>query len=82
MTTEQRNKELVQAFFSALNKADSAAIVDAYADDGRCVTMGHTLISGSYAYARGKALCGQHTIEKQLRCIRRLIHSASTYATP
>ena len=48
MTTEQRNKELVQAFFTALNKADSAALVNAYADDGRCVTMGNTLISGSY----------------------------------
>ena len=48
MTTEQRNKEKVQAFFTALNKADSVAIVDAYAEDGRCVTMGNTLISGSY----------------------------------
>src|SRR5882757_7488180 len=48
MTTEQRNKDKVQAFFTALNKADSVAIVDAYAEDGRCVTMGNTLISGSY----------------------------------
>ncbi|WP_036515988.1 nuclear transport factor 2 family protein [Nevskia soli] len=48
MTTEQRNREKVQAFFAALNQADSAAIVDAYAEDGRCVTTGNTLISGSY----------------------------------
>ena len=48
MTTEQRNKQLVQAFFTALNQADAAAILDAYAEDGRCVTMGNTLISGSY----------------------------------
>jgi uncharacterized protein len=48
MTLEQRNKDLVQAFFSALNRADAAAIPAAYAEDGRCVTMGNTLISGSY----------------------------------
>jgi len=48
MTTEHRNKQLVQAFFTALNQADAAAILDAYAEDGRCVTMGNTLISGSY----------------------------------
>ena len=48
MSIEQRNKELVRAFFEALNKADSAALLDAYAEDGRCVTMGNTLISGSY----------------------------------
>jgi ketosteroid isomerase-like protein len=48
MSIEQRNKELVRSFFAALNRNDNAAIVDAYAEDGRCVTMGHTLISGSY----------------------------------
>lgn len=48
MSIEQRNKERVRAFFEALNRADSAAIVDAYADDGRCITTGNTLISGSY----------------------------------
>ena len=58
MTTEQRNKELVQAFFTALNKADSAALVNAYAEDGRCVTMGNTLISGSY----GKEQISQYAV--------------------
>ena len=48
MTTEQGNKKRVEAFFDALNRADAAAIVNAYAEDGRCVTMGNTLISGSY----------------------------------
>ncbi len=48
MSIEQRNKELVRAFFETLNRADSAAIVDAYAEDGRCITTGNTLISGSY----------------------------------
>jgi uncharacterized protein len=59
MTTEQRNKELAQAFFEALNKADSTALLNAYAEDGHLVTMGNTLISGRYnkeqigAYAAG-----------------------------
>ena len=48
MNIEQRNKELVRSFFDALNRNDNAAIVDAYAEDGRCITMGNTLISGSY----------------------------------
>jgi uncharacterized protein (TIGR02246 family) len=52
MTPEARNKQLVQAFFDALNRNDSAALLDAYADDGRCVTMGNTLISGSYGKAQ------------------------------
>jgi uncharacterized protein (TIGR02246 family) len=56
MTTELRNKERVQAFFTALNHNDTAAVVDAYAEDGRCVTMGNTLISGSF----GKEQISKH----------------------
>jgi ketosteroid isomerase-like protein len=52
MTTEARNKQLVQAFFHALNHNDNTALLDAYAEDGRCVTMGNTLISGSYSKER------------------------------
>ncbi|HWY25772.1 MAG TPA: nuclear transport factor 2 family protein [Nevskia sp.] len=48
MSVEQDNKQRVGAFFEALNRADSTAIVDAYAEDGRCITTGNTLISGSY----------------------------------
>ncbi len=48
MSIEQRNKERVRSFFAALNRNDNTAIVDAYAEDGRCITMGNTLISGSY----------------------------------
>jgi uncharacterized protein (TIGR02246 family) len=48
MSSEQRNKELVKAFFEALNKADSTALLNAYSEDGRLTTMGNTLISGSY----------------------------------
>jgi ketosteroid isomerase-like protein len=52
MSIEQDNKQRVRAFFEALNRADGAAIADAYADDGRCITMGNTLISGSYGKAQ------------------------------
>jgi uncharacterized protein len=58
MTLEQRNKDLVQAFFGALNRADSAALLAAYAEDGRCVTMGNTLISGSYGREQIAAYAG------------------------
>ena len=52
MSIEQRNKALVENFFGALNRGDSAAIVEAYAEDGRCVTMGRTLISGTFSRAQ------------------------------
>lgn len=52
MSPEQRNKVLVQQFFDALNRGDSTAIVAAYAEDGRCVTMGRTLISGTFSRAQ------------------------------
>lgn len=58
MTAEQRNKELVQTFFAALNKGDAAAIVNSYADDGRLTTMGNTLISGSYSNEQIAAAAG------------------------
>jgi len=48
MSIEHDNKKRVDAFFEAMNKADSKAIVAAYADDGYVHTMGHTLISGKY----------------------------------
>ncbi|MBV8062533.1 MAG: nuclear transport factor 2 family protein [Nevskia sp.] len=54
MSIEQRNKERVQTFFEALNRNDSTAVVEAYAEDGRCITMGNTLISGSYGRDRIK----------------------------
>jgi ketosteroid isomerase-like protein len=52
VSIEQDNKARVRAFFEALNRADGAALADAYAEDGRCVTMGNTLISGSYGKAQ------------------------------
>jgi ketosteroid isomerase-like protein len=52
MSIEQDHTARVRAFFEALNRADGAAIADAYAEDGRCVTMGNTLISGSYGKAQ------------------------------
>jgi uncharacterized protein (TIGR02246 family) len=58
MTEEQRNKERVKAFFSAMNKGDAQAIVDSYADDGHLTTMGNTLISGSYSKQQITAAAG------------------------
>ena len=50
MTTIERNKQLTREFFAAMQAGDADAIADTYADEGRVVTMGNTLISGS----RGK----------------------------
>lgn len=50
MSTIEANKQLTRNFFAAMNSGDSAALINAYADDGRVMTMGSTLISGS----RGK----------------------------
>lgn len=50
MTKIERNKQLTLEFFKAMQAGDAEAIANTYADDGRVVTMGNTLISGS----RGK----------------------------
>jgi len=44
----ERNKRLTREFIAAIARCDTAAIVGAYAEDGRVVTMGNTLISGAY----------------------------------
>lgn len=50
MNTIERNKQLTVEFFDAMQRGDANAIADTYAEGGRVVTMGNTLISGS----RGK----------------------------
>lgn len=55
---ENDNKKRVEAFFAAMSRSDSAAIVAAYADDGYVQTMGHTLISGKYTKAQISAAAG------------------------
>ena len=50
MATVENNKQLTLKFFDAMRRGDADAIADTYADEGRVVTMGNTLISGS----RGK----------------------------
>jgi hypothetical protein len=59
MSVEQRNKALVRGFFAAMNAADSAAIVDAYAEDGAVWTSGRTLISGTFAKAQIREASGR-----------------------
>jgi len=50
MNNAEHNKQLTLTFFAALQRGDAEAIANTYADEGRVVTMGNTLISGS----RGK----------------------------
>lgn len=50
MNTIARNKQLTIELFDAMQRGDANAIADTYAEGGRVVTMGNTLISGS----RGK----------------------------
>jgi uncharacterized protein (TIGR02246 family) len=52
MSLEADNKQRVSAFFAALNQGDVEAIAGAYADDGYCLTMGNTLISGKSGKTR------------------------------
>ncbi len=47
MSIEEENKRRVEAFFDAMNAADSQRIAAAYAEDGTCWTSGNTLISGT-----------------------------------
>ncbi|MEH6592635.1 MAG: nuclear transport factor 2 family protein [Halioglobus sp.] len=50
MSTIERNKQLTLEFFDSMQRGDAHAIAEAYAKEGKVVTMGSTLISGS----RGK----------------------------
>jgi ketosteroid isomerase-like protein len=52
------NKRLTREFIDAIASGDTAAIVAAYADDGRVVTMGDTLISGVYTKPQIAAVAG------------------------
>jgi ketosteroid isomerase-like protein len=46
MSEIESNKELVSRFFEVLNAGDISGLVNIYADEGSCQTMGETLISG------------------------------------
>ena len=50
MNMTEDNKHRTAVFFEAIARGDADAIADTYCDEGRVVTMGNTLISGS----RGK----------------------------
>ncbi len=51
MSEVESNKRLTLEFIAAMQRGDADVIADAYADEGRVITMGSTLISGE----RGKA---------------------------
>lgn len=44
----EENVAVMRRFFDAMNAGDVATLIGSYADDGRCVTMGRTLISGTF----------------------------------
>lgn len=48
----ERNKQFARDFFDMLNRGDIKAMLDAYAEDGCCYTMGRTLISGKFNKAQ------------------------------
>ena len=51
----EENKLAVTAFLEAMNRGDTEALLDAYAEDGYVWTMGNTLISGKYDKVQIKA---------------------------
>jgi ketosteroid isomerase-like protein len=58
MRVEEQNKNAVTIFFDALNRGDIPALLDTYADDGYCLTMGRTLISGKFSKEQVRAAAG------------------------
>jgi len=44
----ERNKQLARSFIDAINRVDTNAIADAYAEDGVCWTPGSMAISGTF----------------------------------
>jgi ketosteroid isomerase-like protein len=59
MSSVEENKAIARRFFEAINDGDTAAVVDAYAEDGCLETMGHMLISGVFTKQQIKAAAGQ-----------------------
>ena len=59
MSLEQRNKQLVRDFFASMGRGDVAALTAAYADNGCLMTMGRTLISGTFTRAQIQAAAAQ-----------------------
>jgi ketosteroid isomerase-like protein len=45
----ETNKAFIASFLLAVGKGDAQAIMEAYAPDGYCETMGRTLISGRFS---------------------------------
>ncbi len=52
---EKANKELAREFFAAINRADSDAVHDFYAEDGHLWTAGNLPFSGTYDREQIKA---------------------------
>jgi ketosteroid isomerase-like protein len=49
--SERENERVVRMAFDALSAGDQSKLLDLFAEDGRTVTMGNTLVSGVYEKA-------------------------------
>lgn len=58
MMSIDHHNQLARAFFDALNRGDVPALLDAYAEDGYCLTTGNTLISGKFSKAQIRESAG------------------------
>lgn len=58
MSEVEINKAATRKFFEAMSAGDVDTIINSYADDGYCQTMGHTLISGKFSKQQIAAAAG------------------------
>jgi ketosteroid isomerase-like protein len=69
----ERNKQLTREFIAALSRGDIASFIGAYAEDGHLITMGNTLISGSFTRSQIDA-AAQQVLEVFPEGLRFTIH--------
>ena len=58
MSEEERNKQRARDYFDVLDRNDTGALLDIFADDGVIEVMGDTLVSGTFAKDQILALAG------------------------
>ena len=73
MSTTEENKRRTAVFFEAIARGDADAIADTYCDEGRVVTMGNTLISGSRGKDEIRQFAGGVLDEREVKRLRAAI---------
>lgn len=58
MSEVEINKAATRKFFEAMSNGDVETLINSYAEDGYCQTMGHTMISGKFSKAQIAAAAG------------------------